>query len=161
MRLWNLSEFPVPETSVLETYDPASPQIKRGARPRRPPTRFKIAVGVATLAASFTFGVAQANASSVSLPLSAITVAQSIPEPSPPLARFFRGGFTSDWTEALENELLLKIETGRLEGSAAPIVEQTIDTVFSNQLEDLSNTSSKRMSRDEIAALVKSGNLRR
>ena len=49
----------------------------------------------------------------------------------------------------------MRVETNRLEGSSKSSVEQTIDAVLSNQLEDLQDNEN-RMSREEIAALVRS-----
>jgi hypothetical protein len=160
MRLWNLSEFSALETPVIESYSPAMAHSKRRA-PRRGASRFKIAVSVAALTATFSIGVVNANAFNVSLPLSAVGVAQSVAEPRPPLAGFFEGRFASEWTEQLENELLTRVETNRLQGSSAPLIEQTIDVVFSNQHEDLSDTTADRLTRDQIAALVKTHKPRR
>jgi hypothetical protein len=154
MRLWNLNESPVPGTLVLQPYDVVTSRIQRRMQPRHLPSRFKIALSIAALTTSFSMGAIQANASSVRLPLSAVSVAQSIPEPSPPLAEFFQGSFNAEWTEELENQLLMRVESNRLQGSSSPLIEQTINVVFSNQLENLSDATSKRMTRDQIAALV-------
>lgn len=156
MRLWNLSEYSDLETSVVQSYG-ATAGTKRRAGPDYRPSRFKIALSVAALATSFSIGIVQANASTVNLPLSAVSVAQSTPELGTPLAGYFQGRFGADWTEEMENELLMRVEINRLQGSSISLTDQTIDVVFSNQLEDLSDPN--RMSRDQIAALLKSRKL--
>jgi hypothetical protein len=156
MKLWNLSEFRDLEEPVWLAYGKsggAGPE--RGIQASRNLSRLKIGLTIAALAANFSVGIAQASGASVSLPLSAVAVAQSIAEPRAPLEHHFQGRFNNEWTENLENDLLMRVETNRLEGSSKSSVEQTIDAVLSNQLEDLQDNEN-RMSREEIAALVRS-----
>lgn len=156
MRLWNLSELSNLEDSVLQPY-PEHGAKRLGARlqPRKP-SQFRIAVNVAALSLSFSIPYIHTTATTLTLPHSAVAIAQSIAEPQAPLDReFFQGRFNDQWRLDLENELLLRLETGRLEGNAKPLAEQTVDTVFSNQHEDLSETTN-RMSREQIAKLVRS-----
>lgn len=155
MSLWNLSNISELETSVLMPYREANARpIKREIRRQPMAHRFTIALSVAALTASFSIGVTQASASTINLPLSVCAVAQTFAEPTPPLARFFENRFNKEWTEGVEDELLMRLEQNRLQGSAHSLVDQTIDVVFSNQLEDLSDAKSKKLSRAEVAGLV-------
>jgi hypothetical protein len=163
MRLWNLSKYPELETCVLQSYGSISEGKRRvqHVQVRNAPSRFKVALSIAALTASFSIGVVQTNASTVNLPLSAVSVAQSVPESRPPLAGFFQRRLNDDWSEGLENSLLMKVESRRLQGAPTSLVDQTVDVVFSNQLEDLSDIKSKKLSREQITALVKSRKLKR
>lgn len=161
MRLWNLSEFPELGSSVLLPYGDVAPRAKsRAHHPKHKLSRFKVALTVTALTASFSVGVIQANSSTVSLPPSIVSLAQSVAEPSPPLDGFFGGRFNAEWKEDLETELLMRVESGRLQGTSSPLMDQTIDVVFSNQFEDLSEVPN-RLSREQIAALAKSRKLQR
>jgi hypothetical protein len=160
VRKWNFSGFLDLEPPVVQPYGE-----KSQTRPREnilsSPSRFTVAISVAALAASFTLSAIQSNTPTVRLPVSAVSYAQSIPQARPPLSEFFAGRYDAEWTESVEDDLLTKIESNRLQGRVATLEEQTIDAVLSNQLEDLSDASSQRLSRDQIAALVKTRKLQR
>jgi hypothetical protein len=160
VRLWNLSKFSELEPVVVETFRslPAR-RTDRSHKHQNRPARFKVAVGIAALTATFSMGVAQSNASMIRLPLASVAVARSIADPRPPLEGLFRNRFGDTWTEEVENELLMRLETNRLQGSSRSQVEQTIDVVFSNLSEDLTDTN--RGSKDQVSELVKPRKLRR
>ncbi len=153
MKLWNLSEFAELEENILVPYVNPERQVRSPVRQNYKQTRLKIMVGVVVVASYFTIGAAQANSQNISLPLSAMAVAQSIPEEKPPLEGLFRNRFDEDWTENLENSLLDAAEQRRQPQSREMLVEQTIDTIFSNQQEGLSLEVPK-LDRAHIANLV-------
>lgn len=160
MPMWNLSDYSELETSVVQPYA-QRPKIKYRALPLHLPTRFKVVLSVAALAANFSIGIVQANASTIRLPISSMSVAQSIPTERPPLAHLFEDRFDAEWSEQLENNLLTQVESRRLSRTSTNLLEQTIDVVFSNQLESLSDEISGKLNRDQIANLVRSRKLQR
>jgi hypothetical protein len=113
---------------------------------------------VSTLAALLVAELAifpvKTNSNSVLIPRYAAAVAQSLPEPRPPLDRVFSNRFEEFWTEEVEHSLLSKVAaTAETRLTPEALTEQIIDSVFSNQQEEISGVN--RLSRAEVARIVR------
>lgn len=154
MTIQNLVEFSEFEESVLLAYSNPEVQARPSLRPTQKPSRMKIMMGVAALAASFAISTPRTNLHTASLSLPAMAIAQSVAEEAPPLEELFANRFDSGWTESMEADLLARVDGRRLSQSRRSSIEQIIDTVFSNQQESLS-LEVKRLDRGQVANIVR------
>jgi hypothetical protein len=153
-RLWNLLEFDELEEHVLLPYAELSSARRRQARIPGKPSRYKVALGIAALAANFSISLIQASTSTVRIAPSSVPVIQSIAEERAPLDELFSQHFGTDWTREREEAHLLRLEARRAGGSPERLAEWTIDTVFANQLEDL-RSQTGRLTREQVSKLVR------
>ncbi len=154
MKSWNFSDFSAIEEPVVAAYS-GGENVGRPALPAsRKHSAFRVALGVVALTVNISLVVLQTNSAKLDLPLSPLAVAHTVVEEQPPLESFFRNRFTSEWTQEQESKLLMALDQRRSEGASSSLVEQTIDTVFSNQHEDLSEQRN-RIGRQEVANLLR------
>jgi len=154
MRLWNLTEFSEVEDQVVLPFTyPAKRRAQRPQRNRRP-FRMTVAVCAAAFVAAMTFSSIWGNSNEVTIPSAEMAYAQSAPEEKPPLDSLFENRFDEQWSEAVEQELL-GIVNQRLSAGPEELAESALDSIFSNQQEDLT-TNVNRLDRDTIARITRS-----
>lgn len=147
---WNLTDFSELEESVLTAY--ATP-LKRRGKKGLPTAFFAVITTVAAITAAAIPLSAHANATTFEVPQSVMAVAHSGAEQSPPLESLFAGRFNADWSEFKERTLLTSLE--RAEAfTKAELEEQTVDSIYFNQQEDVSSKAG-RISREEIRRIVR------
>jgi parvulin-like peptidyl-prolyl isomerase len=157
MTIWNLTEFSEVQDEVVLSY--VHPE-HRGRRPRGPraPRFVTVVACAAVMIASFVVSALRANSNVVAIPRAGTAVAQSLPEERPPLDSLFAGGFSSQWTREAENAMLAKIAQQVSPGlEHNDLVERTIDSIFSNQQDELSGGA--RLNRDTVARIVRNRKL--
>jgi len=151
MRLWNLTEFSEVQDQVVLSF---AASVKRPAsrhRKKKHPVRVSVAVCAAAFVGTLTFFTVHANSNRVAVSPAGIAIAQSVPVEKPPFDSLFGNRFDHQWTKALEDELL---GTANQQLCAQPdeLSGRVIDSVFSNQQEDLSQNVN-RLDRDTIARI--------
>ncbi len=154
MKIWNLTEFAEIEETVLSTYSTPEKQARPSLRRTYRPVRIRLLTGFAALMASITVGSAHANSPKVIIPLSAMAVAQSIPQDKPPLEAVFASRFDREWTAAVENQLLAKLDDRRSRLSRSALLEQTVDSVWANQQEEVS-PEVNRLDKGQVAVIAR------
>ena len=108
--------------------------------------------------ASFVVSALRANSNEVAIPRAGTAIAQSLPEERPPLDSLFAGAFDSQWAGDSEAGMLAKIAEDVGSGiERNNLVERTIDSIFSNQQDELSGGT--RLTRDTVARIVRSRKL--
>ena len=148
---WNLTEFSELEESVLTSYAiPLKRHVKKGI----PATVFfAIIITVATIGAAARSVCARANATTFDVPHSLMAVAHSGIGQEAPLKSLFAGRFNAEWSESTENKLLASLDRDEA-FTKAELEEQTVDSIYFNQQEDMS-PQADRISREEIKRIVK------
>lgn len=147
---WNLTEFSELEESVLTSY--AIP-LKRHVKKWIPATFFVIITTVATIGVAARSVCARANATTFDVPHSLMAVAHSGIGQEAPLKSLFAGRFNAEWSESTENKLLASLDRDEA-FTKAELEEQTVDSIYFNQQEDMS-PQADRISREEIKRIVR------
>jgi hypothetical protein len=157
MRIWNLTEFSEVQEEVVLSYVHSERHRHRHSGKRRP-SLVRVVACAAVLIAGFVVSALRANSNEVVIPRAGTAIAQSLPEERPPLDSLFAGGFDSQWTRESEARMLAKIAEDVGSGiERNDLVERTIDSIFSNQQDEL--LGGARLSRYTVARIVRSRKL--
>jgi hypothetical protein len=156
MRLWNLTEFSEIEDRVVLSFKHTSKHRAHRLQRNKQPFRMMVAVCAAAFVAAMTFSSICGNSNEVLIPSTEMAYVQSAPEEGPPFDSLFENRFDEQWSEAVEQELL-GIVNQRRTVDPAELTERAIDSIFSNQQEDLS-TNVNRLDRETIARITRSRN---
>lgn len=154
MKLWNLSGLDEIEPQIVESYSDLpkrEPVVAKSA-----PVSLKIVFGVAVFTSVFTVSLRAAPRETL-VTIQRSAIAQSIPDEEPPFEESFRNRFDESWTKDMEAKLLEKLVKRRSDRGAKPLHDEVIDSILSNQQEDLA--SKERLDRATVEGIVRSRKL--
>jgi hypothetical protein len=158
MKLRNLSEFSELEDSVVTSGSIPMPTLgRRGKTVRKVAKVLLVGLGAAAISLAWSIPTCQASNEVFWVPIDSSVINSNVEPERAPLERLFQKRFDSGWTAEEEAAALGKIrEFGEEPSSdlhAAERQEQTIDTLYYNQHEDLSSPG-PGLSREEIARAI-------